>query len=249
MTAELEHGVRFYLGVPEPAWLERTQVPLFVSRVRLERRVRLPRPVGPWALDSGGFTELLRHRRWITSEDAYVAFVERVLEHMRPPDFVAPMDWMCEAFMLDGRTVAEHQRRTVDNFVRLRERLRQLVVPVLQGYSLRDYERCVELYSAAGVDLELEPVVGLGSVCRRSGTLEASRTIRALVQDHRLRLHGFGIKGATLLACAGYLASADSMAWSYGARRNGRDGYSLAEALAWRDALFGSFEPRARAPG
>lgn len=34
------------------------------------------------------------------------------------------------------------------------------------------------------------------------------------------------------------LASADSMAWSAAARREGRDGNSTAEALIWRERLL-----------
>lgn len=51
---------QFWLGTHKTGWLERTDVPLFISRRRLVERVTLPRARGPWALDSGGFTELVR---------------------------------------------------------------------------------------------------------------------------------------------------------------------------------------------
>jgi hypothetical protein len=50
--------VRFWLGTHMPNWLDETATPLFVSHRRLAKRRRLPRARGPWALDSGGFTEL-----------------------------------------------------------------------------------------------------------------------------------------------------------------------------------------------
>lgn len=228
----------FYLGVHNVTFLERTDVPLFISRRRLAQRKRMPQPIGPWALDSGGFTELHTRGGWVTSANQYLAFVAHVLDTMRAPEWVAPQDWMCEPFMLRGRSVREHQARTVDNFATLRAKLGPLVVPVLQGFTLRDYERCIALYYSAGVNLLAERIVGLGSVCRRSGTIEASRMVRALVQDHGLRLHGFGIKGTTFASCYDVLTSADSMAWSYAARRNGRDGNALSEALTWRERLL-----------
>jgi hypothetical protein len=72
-----------------------------------------------------------------------------------------------------GLTVAVHQQRTVVNFMRLRDWLGQIVIPVLQGWTRDDYMSCWQLYSDLGTDLESEPIVGLGSVCRRQNTAEA----------------------------------------------------------------------------
>lgn len=231
----------FYLGshhATSPWWA--LGVPLFVS-VRVVGKRRTIPAQATWALDSGGFTELLRHDRWVTTETEYVEAVERLHSLSDRLAWVAPQDWMCEPFMVakTGLSVREHQERTVTSFISLRQRLGPLVIPVLQGYGPREYDRCVELYRDAGVDLAAEPVVGLGSVCRRSGTLEAARLIR-YVADHGLRLHGFGIKGDTYRATRHLLASADSMAWSYAARREGRDGNSREEALHWRATLLGA---------
>lgn len=71
------HRIRFWLGTHEPAWLNRTCVPLFISRRRLERRKRLPRATCPWALDSGGFTELSMHGRWTLDAKRYVELVRK----------------------------------------------------------------------------------------------------------------------------------------------------------------------------
>jgi hypothetical protein len=213
-------------------------VPLFVSVRVLKERKRLPYAFAPWALDSGGFTELLTYGKWQTSEAEYVRHIWR-LRGIGRLAWVAPQDWMCEPEMIarTGLTVREHQERTVSSFVSLREQLGALVVPVLQGYSPREYDRCVSLYQDAGIDLQAEPLVGLGSVCKRSRTKEAVRLVR-YPSDHKLRLHGFGLKGDTFLALRGLLASADSMAWSYGARRAGRNANSITEATAWREKLL-----------
>ena len=209
--------MRFYLGTHHPNWLA-TDEDLFVSRRRLFERKTLPRAKGAWALDSGGFTELNLFGAWRTTEDEYVADVERFRDEIGGLDWVAPMDWMCEPFMLarTGLTLAEHQRRTVENFLRLRARLGDLVIPVLQGWDLIDYHDCVSMYEAAGIELESEPLVGIGSVCRRQDTSEAERIFRSL---EGMQMHGFGIKVAGLGAFGDVLASSDSMAWSFEARR------------------------------
>lgn len=235
--------MRFYLGTGEPTWLNRIGVPLFVSARRIDGRCRrtLPRAVGRWALDSGGFTELDKFGRWETSEAAYVAQVRRYADEIGGLDWVAPQDWMCEPHMLTrtGLTVAEHQERTTASFLSLRQQLGPLVIPVLQGWERDDYLRHADAYTAAGVDLEVEPTVGLGSVCRRQATGEAEHIVWSL---RPLRLHGFGMKTQGLHRYGAALASADSMAWSFTARRGSpmegcthrRCNHCPLFALAWR---------------
>lgn len=198
-------------------------VPLFVSRRTLTNRKTLPRARTSWALDSGGFTELTMFGEWQTTEAEYVADVRRFEREIGLLDWVAPMDWMCEPHMLErtGLTVLEHQRRTVANFVRLRQQLGRLVIPVIQGWERDEYLRCWEMYHQAGVDLEWEDTIGVGTVCRRQDTAEAGQIMRAL-SDKLLgtQLHGFGVKVAGLQSFGDVLASADSLAWSYRARRS-----------------------------
>ncbi len=93
---------------------------------------------------------------------------------------------------------------------------------MLQGWSTQDYLRCVGYYDESGVDLTGEPLVGVGSVCRR----QHSREVRDIVAALRgLRLHGFGMKLTGLRNCAESLVSADSLAWSWAARAAGRRGW------------------------
>jgi hypothetical protein len=55
-------------------------------------------------------------------------------------------------------------------------------IPVLQGWTLQDYLRCIELYQAAGVNLTEAPIVGVGSVCRRQSTAEIGQIMLMLQQ-------------------------------------------------------------------
>jgi hypothetical protein len=205
--------VRFYLGTHETSWLERVDVPLFISHVRLRKRKRLPQARGQWALDSGGFTELSRHGGWRTTVTEYVEAVDRYGSEIGRLEWAAPMDWMCEPHMIEntGLTVREHQDRTVVNYLELRGR--GPFIPVLQGWDEADYHYCADLYAAAGVDLTAEPLVGLGTVCRRQGTAEIRRVVSGLA-ERGLSLHGFGVKRLGLPAIAHLVESADSMAWS-----------------------------------
>jgi hypothetical protein len=75
---------------------------------------------------------------------------------------------MCEARVLakTGLPIREHLARTVGSYLRLKELAPDLpFIPVLQGWSLADYDACHARYAREGIDLAREPVVGLGSVC------------------------------------------------------------------------------------
>ncbi|WP_033222224.1 DUF7221 family queuine tRNA-ribosyltransferase-like protein [Kitasatospora phosalacinea] len=242
--------MRFFLGTHQPDWLARTSVPLFVSYRRLANRKTLPRAIGPWALDSGGFTELSMHGEWRTAPGAYLTAVRRYADEIGNLAWAAPMDWMCEPWIVQntGLSVAEHQRRTVANFQQLRDAAPNLpIVPVLQGWSLDDYQHCADLYDKAGIDLTSEPLVGLGSVCRRQATTEAALIVTTLAA-RGLRLHGFGFKMHGLRIAGHHLASADSLAWSYEARHKppmpGHTHKNCANcrpyALAWRTRVLAS---------
>ena len=215
--------MKFYLGTHKVAqhWWEH-RVPLFVSRRTLSGRKTLPQARSGWALDSGGFTELsMPPHRWQTTVREYVADVNRFQAEMGHLEWAAPMDWMCEPFILEktGKTLQDHLSLTIRNFLELRySNLAVPVIPVLQGWELDDYLRCWRGYESYGIHLEDEPVVGLGSVCRRQNTSEAGVIVRRLASEG-LRLHYFGAKVTGLERFHDVLTSADSLAWSYQARR------------------------------
>lgn len=215
--------MKFYLGTHEPVWLSRSHVPLFVSavRLRLKCKRKLPKARVPWALDSGGFSVIRGPEGYPQSAEEYAEEVRRWSREIGMMDWAAIQDWMCEGVKLakTGYTVAEHQRRTVQSYLDLRKLAPELPwVPVLQGFTRDEYLDCANLYADAGVDLAALPTVGVGSVCRRQDTGEAEAIIRELA-GRGLRLHGFGFKLGGLERCRDALVSADSLAWSDGARR------------------------------
>lgn len=223
--------LEFYLGTHIPSWLTTARYPLFVAWHRLAGRKTMPRAACPWALDSGGFSVLQHQGEWTVTPREYAAGVRRCRDETGMLAWAAPQDWMCEPAIIDGGwhngqyfagthlSVAEHQRRTVENFLELRMIAPDLpFIPVLQGYALDDYRRCADLYEKAGVSLAREPRTGLGSVCRRQATAEIACVAGALADDG-LRLHGFGVKTLGLAVYAHDLVSADSLAWSARGRR------------------------------
>ena len=235
------HADRFYLGVHRPNWVtlpEFRGVPLFLSRRQIEDRIKtLPsRAVTRWALDSGGYTELDGRGEWSTTPQRYVDDVRRYADGLGMMDWASPQDWMCEPWILKntGLTVEQHQNLTVENFATLRYLAPEIAwTPVLQGWSLKDYDRCAKLYEVCGFDLSSMDVVGVGSVCRRQSTEEIGEVFTHLHDELGLtNLHGFGVKAAGLTRYADKLKSSDSMAWSLRAR--------WAEKTRRDQGLFGS---------
>jgi hypothetical protein len=232
--------VDFYLGTHRPHWLGLTEHPLFISRRQLTQRRALPKAIGPWALDSGGFTELSTFGEWTTTASEYVADVRRFADEVGLLEWAAPQDYMCEPWIVakTGLSVREHQWRTVDNYLELRSMWPDgPFIPVLQGWESNQYLAHVEMYDRVGIDLAALSRVGLGSVCRRQGTMTVELIVRNL-SALGIRLHGFGFKTQGIQRCADVLTSADSMAWSFRARRGlirlpGHTHRTCANCLEW----------------
>lgn len=243
--------MNFLLGIPEPAWLARSEfegVDVFVSERRLGRRVALPRAITRWALDSGGFSELTQFNGWKTTAEQYAARVRRYVDEVGRLIWASPQDWMCEPHMIrkTGLSVVEHQRRTIDNGLELRELAPDLPwIYVVQGWEPADYFRHVEEYARRGVDLTRESLVGIGSVCRREAMPVAGVIFRGLA-EMGLSVHGFGLKKRGVEQNAHVLTSSDSQAWSRRARwadplpgcRHRNCNYCPRFALQWRAQLL-----------
>jgi hypothetical protein len=211
----------FYLGTHQIEWLYKSTVPLFVSARRLRKTWRHSYANTNWALDSGGFSELSMYGKWKTTARQYAAEVWRWEENIGKLDWASQQDWMCEPIMLDktGLTVKDHQRLTIENYLELLNLVSHIHwLPVLQGWEYDDYFNHFEQYKAAGIELLNEPIVGLGSMCRRQSTKEAQVLIEDLYKLG-LKLHLFGFKINGLKQVGQYAESADSMAWSLSARR------------------------------
>lgn len=221
----------FFVGTHMPNWLwANPPFPhkLFVSHRRLQRQRTYKPATVDWALDSGGFTELNLHGKWIETPHRYIAAVRRYIAEIGRLLWAAPQDWMCEPFVLakTGKTIRQHQQRTVSNFLLLRELAPELpFIPVLQGWTAGDYIDHMEMYERSGIDVRTEPLVGMGTFCRRASARPLQRLVSFLWRQG-VKMHGFGLKTDGLSLYGHQLASSDSLAWSRGARMKNQCGGS-----------------------
>lgn len=190
--------------------------------------------------------------RWDVPVRQYVGEVERFSEQIGGLEWAAPQDWMCEPWIIEktGLSVDEHQWRTVENFLALRAIAPHLpFVPVLQGWTFEEYLIHAQMYLGSGTDLRREPLVGIGSVCRRQQTQGGREVVEHFAREG-VRLHAFGLKVNGLREIGYLLSSSDSLAWSYNARRNpalpGCTHQSCSScirwAMRWRERILKTLE-------
>lgn len=239
-------NVRFFVGLHQPADAQHfDRACISINRIRGRKKLV---ECGEVLVDSAAFTELDRHGHYRHGVEVYAAELRRLnAAGVVKIAAAVAQDYMCEPFMLektkaagasDG-TVKDHQRLTIERYDALvSEALPFPILPVLQGYAPREYQDHVRAY---GDRLAFGMWVGVGSVCKRNGAPEKIVEVLAAIHAVRpdLRLHGFGIKQTSLMhpGVRDMLHSADSMAWSYAARRQGRDGNSWQEAKAFANRV------------
>jgi len=201
-----------------------------------------------WIMDSGAFTEIKNYGGFRSSVSEYAAEINR-FKQFGELEMAVAQDYMCEPDMLakTGLTVREHQRLTIKRYDALIKLTDVPIMPVLQGYQPEEYAEHLDMY---GERLGIGMRVGVGSVCKRNGDPSQIIAILEAIKNkrHDLKLHGFGLK-ITALSDAyivSMLYSADSMAWSMAARRQGRDSNSLSEAITFNTNLANSQGKRAR---
>jgi hypothetical protein len=178
--------------------------------------------VNEWIMDSGAFHCISQHGKHLLSEDEYL---EKIYQFSACGTLRAAVcqDWMCEPFILEktGMSVEQHQKLTLQSWVRLQEMSDVPILPVLQGFSPSDYVNHLRMY---GDRLDNGAWIGVGSVCKRNGNPDAIEDVLLSIKRERpdLRLHGFGLKIKALerATVRSLLFSSDSMAWSYAGRKD-----------------------------
>jgi hypothetical protein len=230
--------MRFFVGLHKP-WHAGHFAAAFVS-VNAIRNRKSPFPAADWIMDSGAFTTIAKHGGYPEPVEAYAAQIKRWATNGNLLAAVA-QDYMYEPVVLarTGLTVADHQRLTIERYDALLAcNVWVYVMPVLQGYAPAEYASHVRQY---GERLAPGAWVGVGSVCKRNGDPAAIEEVLCAIKRERpdLRLHGFGVKKTSLISTAicDLLETADSMAWSYSARRNGRNPNCWREVRAYVNSL------------
>ena len=222
--------MKFYLGMHLP-YLAKNFERSFIS-VNVLRKRKSDFEVKDWIMDSGAFTEISTYGEYRTGVLEYANLIER-WRTCGNLELAVAQDYMCEPFILakTGLTVERHQELTIERYVALIHMTPHPILPVLQGYKPSEYVRHVKMY---GHLLDYGMRVGVGSVCKRnSKPSEIVAVLEAIKQERPdLKLHGFGLKLTALKNnyIQSLLYSADSMAWSYSARKQGRNPNGLQEA-------------------
>lgn len=225
----------FYVGMHRP-WDVRHVARAFISVNRLRHRNK-PVACADWIMDSASFTELATYGRYRHDVAEYAEIVNRIAAINPGLKAVVAQDYMCEPWIVakTGLSVDEHQRLTIERYDALCRLVRGVyVMPVLQGYLVHEYLAHIDQY---GDRLAPGAYVGVGSVCKRNASPMQVEAVLAAIKIKRpdLRLHGFGIKltslsNSLIREC---LHSADSMAWSFSARKQGRKHNHWTEAVAF----------------
>lgn len=175
------------------------------------------------ALDSAGYVAMVRYKCYPWSVESYLDLAQSF-----PWAWWASMDFCCEPqIAANRREVMERITMTAMKYSQLgalaceRQGLKP-PIPVLQGWEPDDYLRCVDMMGGAD---ELPDLCGVGSVCRRGvGRRDGILSIVGRLDGAlpaRVKLHLFGVKGDAIPMLLGHprIASVDSMAWNYAARR------------------------------
>ncbi len=223
--------MKFYIGTHRVNHAQHFEQ-CFIS-INILRKRKSDFVVNDWIMDSGAFTEISTYGHYRFPVEDYADGINRwkVCGNL---EYAVCQDYMCEPFIIEktGLDIGEHQIRTIERYDALVSLTDVTIMPVLQGYSPTDYLEHIRMY---GGRLSASCRVGIGSICKRNSNPKEVAVILEVIKRERpdLQLHGFGLK-TTALANAyicSLLYSADSMAWSYAARREGRNPNGLEEAL------------------
>jgi hypothetical protein len=210
----------------------------FISINRIEHR-KSDFEVKDWILDSGAFSRITTGKGHMPIND----YADQIKRWSSCGNLLAAVcqDYMCEDFVCDitGLTVGDHQAMTINNFNKLSELVDTAhVMPVLQGYEPEEYVEHIDAYDSL---LEQNTWCGVGSVCKRNSSVESIINVLEAIKNKRpdLRLHGFGLKQTSLRnsRIRDLLYSADSMAWSYAARKRGGNPNDYREAIKFSDKI------------
>ena len=232
------HDLRFFVGLHQPSDAKHFDA-AFISVGRLRGR-KSDFQVGDWILDSQAFRTIEMHGGYPFPPEEYA---DQIRRWKRCGNLLAAVtqDYMCEPFMLakTGLSVADHQRLTIERYCTLLQcDTGCYIMPVLQGYTPDEYVSHIRQY---GERLAYNAWVGVGSICKRNGDPRAILDVLGAIKTERpdLRLHGFGLKTIALAngVIRALLHTADSMAWSFAARRGGRNANDYREAERFRDSV------------
>ncbi|MFA5300226.1 MAG: hypothetical protein WC389_18720 [Lutibacter sp.] len=208
----------------------------FISVNRLPKYCSKVFKPNHWIMDSGAFTEISTYGHYRSPVYEYANRINHWKTYGNL-ELAVTQDYMCEDKILKitGMTIRQHQGLTIQRYDELIKLTDAFIMPVLQGYKPHEYVECLKMYEDR---IKIGMRVGVGSVCKRNKEVNSIIEVLEAIKEQRpdLKLHGFGLKTTALINAYidSLLYSADSMAWSYAARRNKKDRNGLTEALDFK---------------
>ncbi len=188
----------FYVGLHQPSDAQHfDRCMVSVNRLR-ERKSDFV--VNEWMLDSAAFTELFTYGHYRHSPSEYATQIKRWAA-CGTLAAASSQDYMCEPFILSktGLDVPTHQRLTIERYDAIKAEAGEAayILPVLQGYLPSQYVDHILRY---GARLTEGMWVGVGSVCKRNGSVRDIAAVLRTIKRERpdLRLYGFGVKTTAL---------------------------------------------------
>lgn len=170
-------------------------------------------------IDSGGFAVHKRFGEYPYTVEQYIEYVQYMMEKW-PVTEVAILDYPCEPTV--NREIyssnLDRIRITVDNAISCIDADHNIPwVPVIQGYSLKEYLTCWGLYQDAGIKANLW---AMGSVCARKKLGGIRTIVTALHKRTKQNLHAFGLTLVSIRDPQVFFAleSSDSLAWNWYAK-------------------------------
>lgn len=173
---------------------------ILASAYRIKRYPSIKKWIGGASslfLDSGMISAWKAERpEWKDMQDFVINLANEL-----DVDYCAHLDLPMEPEMLglNGWSPEHALEQTILNALRFRD----AVLPdhckrvfVVQGYQLREYERCLDLYESLGI-MEATDMLAIGSVCMRSpkkGLYRVCKLVRKRCPNHRLHAFGVGRK-------------------------------------------------------
>jgi len=231
--------MKFFVGLHQPSDARHFET-AFISVGRLRRLKRTRLKVRQWIMDSQAFTTIRTYGGYPHPVEEYAAEIAR-WKHNGQLLAAVSQDYMCEPVMLEktGLTIEDHQKLTIERYdALLKCNTGVYIMPVLQGYSPADYARHIDQY---GDRLARGMWVGVGSICKRNSSPQSIIEVLSTIKEKRpdLRLHGFGLKLTALSdpRVRSLLETADSMAWSFSARKQGRNANDWKEARRFANKI------------
>lgn len=171
-------------------------------------------------IDSGGFQLIGKFGEYPFTTDDYVSFVNKI-----SPDYCATLDYPCDG--LDRimphikLTNKERIERTVNNSISILDHdVDAKVIPVIQGYSLDEYQYCLDRLKEQGL---MRGRMAVGSVCIRKRKQEVKDILRLIRKCTSAKLHVFGLNMVFLHddEIRTLVDSFDTFAWFFRASRYG----------------------------